>query len=89
MDYEWDRRKAAANQRKHGVTFDEACQVFADDHSSTVPDPDHSLAEQRYVIFGRTHAGRALVVAFTERGAKIRIINARPMTRRERQAYEQ
>ncbi|HZF30882.1 MAG TPA: BrnT family toxin [Gammaproteobacteria bacterium] len=89
MDYEWDPRKAAANERKHGVTFEEASEVFADDHSSTVPDPDNSLAELRYVIFGRTRAGRELVVAFTERGATIRIINARLMTRRERLAYEQ
>lgn len=89
MDFEWDRRKAAANARKHGVTFEEAAEVLADDASSTVSDPDHSVGELRYVIFGRTHAGRELVVAFTERGAKIRIINARPMTRRERLAYEQ
>lgn len=89
MDFEWDREKSLANERKHGVTFDEAAEVFADDHSSTVPDPDHSIEEQRFVIFGRTHADRFLVVAFTERHAKIRIINARPMTRRERRAYEQ
>ncbi len=88
MDFEWDPRKAVANGRKHGVAFEEASEVFADDHSSTVADPDHSVAERRYVIFGKTRAGRALVVAFTERGAKIRIINARPMTRLERLAYE-
>jgi hypothetical protein len=78
-----------ANARKHGVTFEEASEVFADDHASTAADPDHSFAEQRHVIFGKTRAGRALVVAFTEHGAKIRIINARPMTRLERLAYEQ
>ena len=88
MDFEWDPRKAVANRRKHGVTFEEAGEVFVDEHSSTVADPDHSVAEQRYVIFGKTLAGRTLVVAFTERGAKIRIINARPMTRLERLAYE-
>ncbi len=89
MDFEWDPRKAVANGRKHGVTFEEASEVFADEHSSTAADPDHSVAEQRYLIFGKTRGGRALVVAFTERGAKIRIINARPMTRLERLAYEQ
>ncbi len=88
MDFEWDLRKAAANRRKHGVIFEEASEVFADDHSSTVADPDHSVAEQRYLVFGGTLAGRALVVAFTERDAKIRIINARLMTRLERLAYE-
>ena len=89
MDFEWDRRKAAANARKHGVTFEEAAEVFVDAASSTVSDPDHSLGELRSVIFGRTHAGRELVVAITGRSAKIRIINARRMTRRERLAYEQ
>ena len=89
MDFEWDPTKAAANEQKHEVTFEEAAEVFADDHSSTVPDPDHSIDEDRYVIFGKTRSGRFLVVAFTERDAKIRIINARPMTLRERRAYEQ
>jgi len=88
VDFEWDPRKAVTNRRRHGVTFEEASEVFADDRSSTAVDPDHSVAEQRYVIFGKTRVGRALVVAFTERGAKIRIINARPMTRLERLAYE-
>jgi uncharacterized DUF497 family protein len=89
MDFEWDPTKAAANEQKHEVTFEEAAEVFADDHSSTVPDPDHSIDEDRYVIFGKTRSDRFLVVAFTERDAKIRIINARPMTPRERRAYEQ
>jgi uncharacterized DUF497 family protein len=88
VDFEWDPKKAAANERKHGVTFQEAAEVFSDDDSSTVPDPDHSLGEIRHVIFGRTRAGRRLVVGFTERSAKIRIINARQMTRRERLPYD-
>jgi hypothetical protein len=89
VDFEWDSKKAAANERKHRVTFEEATEVFADDCSSTAPDPDHSVGESRFVIFGMTRAGRALVVAFTDRSAKIRLISARPMTRRERLAYEQ
>ena len=89
MDFEWHQQKAAANERKHDVTFEEAAEVFADEHSSTVPDPDHSLDEERFVIFGRSRLGRFLVVAFTERGGKIRLINARLMTRAERRAYEQ
>jgi uncharacterized DUF497 family protein len=88
VDFEWDARKAAANEREHRVTFEEAIEVFADDHSSTVADPDHSIDESRFLIFGTTRVGRALVVAFTERDAKIRLIGARTMTRRERQAYE-
>jgi uncharacterized protein len=89
MDFEWDHKKALANERKHGVTFEEATEVFADEYSSTVPDPDHSLKEERFVIFGKTRREKYLVVAFTERGGNIRIINARSMTRRERRAYEQ
>ena len=89
MDFEWDSKKAAANEQKHGVTFEEATEVFADDYSSTVADPDHSVDEERFLIFGRTKTARFLVVSFTDRGGRIRIINARPMTPRERRAYEQ
>ena len=89
MEFEWDVNKAGTNREKHGVSFEEAVEVFADRLSSTVADPDHSLGEQRFVMFGRTSAGRYLVAAFTERDDKIRIISAREMTRSERRAYEQ
>ena len=86
MDFEWDPQKARENLDKHGVSFAEATEVFGDDLSSTVADPDHS--EPRYVIFGQSRAGKHLVIAFTERGDRIRLISARGMTRRERRAYE-
>ena len=89
MDFEWDSKKAAANEQKHGVTFEEATEVFADDYSSTVADPDHSAEEERSLIFGVTTSGRSLVVSFTDRDDRIRIVNARPMTPSERRAYEQ
>lgn len=89
MKFEWDRGKARANKRRHGVSFTEASEVFADTLSSTVSDPDHSEEEERFVIFGRSVDGKYLVVSFTERGDRIRIISARTMTRRERLAYEQ
>lgn len=89
MEFEWDPRKARENEASHGVTFEEAAEVFADDYSSTVPDPDHSQSEERFVIFGQSQRQRFLVVAFTERGGRIRIVTARQMTRRERRAYEQ
>ena len=89
MDFEWDPGKARANETKHGVSFIEACEVFDDDHSSTVPDPDHSADEDRYLIFGMSKAGKPLVVSYTERGDRIRPISARTMTPRERKAYEQ
>lgn len=89
MNFEWDTTKAAENLSKHGVSFDEATEVFGDELSSAVPDPDHSVVEERFVIFGQTLEERYLVVAFTERDGRIRLISARPMTRRERAAYEQ
>ncbi len=54
MDFEWHLNKAAANERKHRVSFEEAREVFADYHSSTVADPDHSFEEDRFIIFGRS-----------------------------------
>jgi uncharacterized DUF497 family protein len=87
--FEWDQEKARANEQDHEVTFAEASEVFADDHSSCAPDPDHSLDEGRYLIFGVSRGGRYLVVSYTERGDRIRLISARPMTPRERRAYEQ
>lgn len=88
MRFEWDANKAASNLAKHGVAFDEACTVFEDALSSTVPDPDHSEGEARFVTFGVSANGRPLVVAHTESGDTIRVISSRPMTRQERQAYE-
>jgi uncharacterized DUF497 family protein len=87
--FEWDEAKALENERKHGVTFAEATEVFDDDHSSTVADPDHSIDEARFVIFGVTKRGAHVVVSYTERVDRIRFISARQMTPRERRAYEQ
>jgi uncharacterized DUF497 family protein len=89
MRFEWDPEKAQRNERKHGVSFLEACAVFDDDYASTVVDPDHSEGEVRHLTFGMSSSGRALVVAHTDRGANIRIISARLMTPREIRAYEQ
>lgn len=89
LNFEWDAAKATANLRKHGVAFDEACSVFADPLSRTIRDPMHSVGEHRFVLLGRSSAGRLLVVAHTDRGATIRLISARPATRPERKAYEE
>jgi hypothetical protein len=88
MRIEWDPNKAEGNADKHGVTFHEAATVFGDSLSVTLPDPDHSSDEERYLLLGRSAAGRLLIVAITERGYNLRIISARPMTPRERRAYE-
>ena len=87
--FEWDGEKARENEEKHSVGFLEASEVFDDDHSSTVPDPDHSVDEDRFLIFGVSKQGRYLVVSYTERGDRIRLISARQMTSRERRAYEE
>ena len=89
LSFTWDPRKDAANQRKHGVAFTEARTAFADVLSITIPDPAHSADESRCLLVGRSHRGRLLVVAHAEQGDEIRIISARPATRRERHAYEE
>jgi len=89
MEFEWDARKAVSNLRKHGVSFGEAATVFNDLLSVRVRDPDHSTHENRQIIVGISARLRLLMVAFTERGDKIRIISARELTRSEREAYEE
>ena len=88
MDFAWDETKAAANATKHRVSFEEAAQVFRDPLSDTSDDPDHSDAEDRFIILGMTLANRLLFVSFTEQGDKIRIISAREATKQERKLYE-
>ena len=89
MKFEWDNRKAVANERKHGVPFNEAATVFADKFSFTFPDIDHSDDEERFLIIGVSKMGRVLVVAHTEREDNIRLISAREATRKERTFYEE
>jgi uncharacterized protein len=89
VEFEWDPQKEAKNVRKHKVAFSEAATVFADTLSTTVPDPDHSEDEDRYIIIGLSQRSRLLMVAHTERGERIRIISARTLTPTEREAYEE
>ncbi|TAJ82668.1 BrnT family toxin [bacterium] len=89
MEFEWDPKKAAKNLRKHRVSFSEATTVCGDLLGTTVPDPDHSLAEDRYITVGMSSRRRLVIVAHTERGERIRIISARELTRAEREAYEE
>ncbi len=77
------------NEAKHGVSFEEAATVFRDTLSVTGLDPDHSINEERLVIFGVSTSGRLLVVAHTKRGDTIRIISARTTTSTERKIYEE
>jgi uncharacterized DUF497 family protein len=87
--YEWNAAKATANLRKHGVSFEEASTVFGDPLSINLPDPSHSIEDDRFLVLGLSIKHRLLVVAYAERGDKTRIISARPATRRERHDYEE
>jgi hypothetical protein len=89
MKFEWDPQKAQTNFRKHGVTFSEARTVFFDEFSLTTDDPDYSGAEDRFITFGISSAGRLLVVIHTDRSDRIRIISTRLATPAERRLYEE
>ena len=85
---DWDPRKAAANKKKHGVSFHKAGTVLEDPLATTYPDPAHSHEEERFITIGRSALQRILVVAHADRGDTVRLISARRATRRERQFYE-
>jgi uncharacterized protein len=89
LRFEWDDRKAAANLKKHGVSFDEARTVFVDERAKLIDDPDHSEDEDRFVLLGLSSALRLLLVCHCYRsdGGVIRIISARRANAREIKAY--
>ena len=89
IDFEWDPNKAAQNLRKHSVSFEEAATVFQDDLSITVPDPDHSMEEERFITVGLSSQNRLLIVSHVERGDCIRIVSARELTPGEKRQYEE
>jgi hypothetical protein len=89
MRFEWDRLKDEENRTKHGVSFEEASSVFADPLAATIPDPDHSQTEMRFLTMGLSSTGRLVVVSHTEEEDDLfRIISAREATSHERKAYE-
>jgi hypothetical protein len=87
VDYEWDRTKAAANLKKHGVAFADAALSLEDPLGRTVPDPDAS-GEARFICLGADPSGRLLVTVFAPRGERIRILSSRKASRAERSSYE-
>lgn len=89
MEFEWDEQKAESNLAKHKVSFDEAKTVFTDPLYLDFYDPDHSDDEDRYIIVGESEQQRLLIVSYTERGQKVRLISAREATRKEKEAYEE
>jgi uncharacterized DUF497 family protein len=89
LRFDWDSDKAASNEKKHGVAFSEAATAFGDPLSITIPDPEPSTGEARFILLGLPFRDRLVVVAHTETADSIRIISARPATRSERRTYEQ
>ena len=88
MQFEWDGDKAAANVKKHRVSFDDAVTVFYDPLAATFGDPGHSADESRFVTVGYSARGPLLVVCHVERGTATRLISARRATARERKRHE-
>jgi uncharacterized DUF497 family protein len=90
LEFEWDPRKDQANQRKHGVSFDEAATAFYDENGLLLDDDEHSEAEERFVLLGLSVRLRLLVVCHCYRSTRdvIRIITARKANREEREQYE-
>ena len=89
LAFEWVNKKAKRNLKKHGVSFEEPSTIFRDPLARTIRDPLHSEEEDRFVNLGESQRQRLLVVVFTERGGKIRLISARVATRRERNDHEE
>ena len=88
-EFEWNTAKAAANYRKHGVSFEEAVTALADPAALLLPDPSHSVEEERYLALGRSARDRLVVVSFAEHPPRTRLISARLATRREHRQYEE
>ncbi|CAN5835698.1 BrnT family toxin [soil metagenome] len=86
--FEWDETKEKSNFRKHKVTFAEGESVFYDPYSMTIPDPDHSVEENRFIDIGTSNKNRVLVVVYTERKNRTRIISVRKANQTERKMYE-
>ena len=87
LEFEWDPRKARTNERKHGVSFEEAASCFSDPSGLDFYDEEHSEEEDRYILLASSNRGRVLVVVYTEREDRIRIISARKATPREEEFY--
>lgn len=87
MHFEWDAIKALSNERKHGVSFDEAVIAFYDPNQIAFFDPEHSDDETRELLIGQGADGRLLFISYTLRGNGIRIISARKATKREARDY--
>ena len=91
IQFTWDRSKVHSNEQKHGIAFEEAVTVFVDDNALLIPDPRHSVEEDRFLILGMSFKLRTLVVCHCHKQKHeiVRIISARKATSQERKQYEQ
>lgn len=89
LKFEWNAQKASANQKRHGVSFEEARTVFLDEHAKLIDDPDHSDVEDRFVLLGLSSTLKVILVChcYREQGNVIRIISARKASRHETLQY--
>lgn len=87
--FSWDEANREKNWLKHRVTFRECEEAFGDLEKKLFSDPRHSKVEHRYLLFGKTQAKKYLIIAFTIRKSLVRVISARPMSRKEKAIYEE
>lgn len=89
LRFEWEPRKASANLKKHGISFEEAKSVFYDEGAKLISDPDHSEDEDRFILLGVSHSLRVILVChcYRSEGNVVRIISARKATTKESKAY--
>ena len=87
--FEWDARKASANKKKHGISFEEARTVFFDENAKLIDDPDHSEDGDRFVLLGVSSSLKVMLVChcYREKGNVVRIISARKASPRESKQY--
>ena len=90
LKFTWDESKALKNQKKHGISFEEAKTVFFDDSGRLIPDPDHSEDEDRFILLGQSFEFRLLLVChcYRENDEQIRIISARKASKFEQKQYK-
>ncbi len=90
LRFEWESRKASANLKKHGISFEEAKSVFYDERARLISDPDHSEDEDRFILLGLSYSLRVILVChcYRSKGNMIRIISARKASNTELKAYE-
>ena len=91
IKFDWDENKNEINRRKHGITFEEACEVFYDDNAVLFDDPELSVGEERFLIIGMTGSSKICIVShcYRDNDNIIRIISAREAVRSERKIYEE